>query len=156
VQQTDLGLNLSTKRTRTREFLAQMDRVMPWGDLVAVVSPYTRESNAGRPPFAVLTMLRMYFMQRWFTLSDPAMEEALHDVPVFREFAGLSLGDRLPDESTILRFRHLLEKHKLANQILATVNELLQRKGLMLKAGTVVDRGVRGGADGAGLPGPAP
>ena len=67
------------------------------------------------------------------------MEEALHDVPLFREFAGLSLGDRLPDESTILRFRHLLEKHKLADQILATVNELLQRKGLMLKAGTVVD-----------------
>jgi IS5 family transposase len=78
-------------------------------------------------------------MQQWFTLSDPAMEEALHDVPLFREFAGLSLGDRLPDESTILRFRHLLEKHKLADQILATVNDLLQRKGLMLKAGTVVD-----------------
>ena len=139
MQQTDLGLNLSTKRTRKREFLAQMDRVMPWGDLVAVVSPYTRESKTGRPPFAVLTMLRIHFMQQWFTLSDPAMEEALHDVPLFREFAGLSLGDRLPDESTILRFRHLLEKHKLADQILATVNDLLQRKGLMLKAGTVVD-----------------
>jgi IS5 family transposase len=139
MQQTDLGLNLSTKRTRKREFLAQMDRVMPWADLVAVVSPYTRESKTGRPPFAVLTMLRIHFMQQWFTLSDPAMEEALHDVPLFREFAGLSLGDRLPDESTILRFRHLLEKHKLADQILATVNDLLQRKGLMLKAGTVVD-----------------
>jgi IS5 family transposase len=139
MQQTDLGLNLSTKRTRKREFLSQMNRVMPWGDLVAVVSPYTRESKTGRPPFAVLTMLRIHFMQQWFTLSDPAMEEALHDVPLFREFAGLSLGDRLPDESTILRFRHLLEKHKLADQILATVNELLQRKGLMLKAGTVVD-----------------
>ena len=139
MQQTDLGLNLSTKRTRKREFLSQMDRVMPWGDLVAVVSPYTRESKTGRPPFAVLTMLRIHFMQQWFTLSDPAKEEALHDVPLFREFAGLSLGYRLPDESTILRFRHLLEKHKLADQILATVNELLQRKGLMLKAGTVVD-----------------
>jgi len=139
MQQTDLGLNLSTKRTRKREFLSQMNRVMPWGDLVAVVSPYTRESKTGRPPFAVLTMLRIHFMQQWFTLSDPAMEEALHDVPLFREFAGLSLGDRLPDESTILRFRHLLEKHKLADQILATVNDLLQRKGLMLKAGTVVD-----------------
>ena len=139
MQQTDLGLNLSTKRTRKREFLAQMDRVMPWADLVAVVSPYTRESKTGRPPFAVLTMLRIHFMQQWFTLSDPAMEEALHDVPLFREFAGLSLGDRLPDESTILRFRHLLEKYKLADQILATVNDLLQRKGLMLKAGTVVD-----------------
>lgn len=139
MQQTDLGLNLSIKRTRKREFLAQMERVMPWGDLVAVVSPYSRESKTGRPRFAVLTMLRIHFMQQWFTLSDPAMEEALHDVPLFREFAGLSSGDRLPDESTILRFRHLLEKHKLADQILATVNELLQRKGLMLKAGTVVD-----------------
>jgi IS5 family transposase len=139
MQQTDLGLNLSIKRTRKREFLAQMERVMPWGDLVGVVSPYSRESKTGRPRFAVLTMLRIHFMQQWFTLSDPAMEEALHDVPLFREFAGLSSGDRLPDESTILRFRHLLEKHKLADQILATVNELLQRKGLMLKAGTVVD-----------------
>ena len=139
MQQTDLGLNLSTKRTRKREFLAQMDRVVPWGDLVALVSPCTRESKTGRPPFAVLTMLRIHFMQQWFTLSDPAMEEALHDVPLFREFAGLTLGQRLPDESTILRFRHLLEKDKLADQILATVNELLQRKGLMLKAGTVVD-----------------
>jgi IS5 family transposase len=78
-------------------------------------------------------------MQQWFTLSDPAMEEALHDMQLFREFAGLTLGQRLPDETTILRFRHLLEKHKLADQILATVNDLLQRKGLMLKAGTVVD-----------------
>jgi IS5 family transposase len=139
MQQTDLGLNLSTKRTRKREFLAQMDRVMPWGDLVAVVSPYSRESKTGRPPLAVLTMLRIHFMQQWFTLSDPAMEEALHDVPLFREFAGLTIGRRLPDETTILRFRHLLEQHKLADQILATVNDLLQRKGLMLKAGTVVD-----------------
>ena len=139
MQQTDLGLNLSTKRTRKREFLAQMDSVVPWDDLVAVVAPYSRQSKTGRPPFAVLTMLRIHFMQQWFTLSDPAMEEALHDIALFREFAGLSLGDRLPDESTILRFRHLLEKHKLADQILATVNELLLRKGLMLKAGTVVD-----------------
>ena len=139
MQQTDLGLNLSTKRTRKREFLSQMDRVMPWGDLVAVVSPYTRESKTGRPPFAVLTMLRIHFMQQWFTLSDPAMEEALHDVPLFREFAGLNYEMRLPDESTILRFRHLLEKHKLGDAILATVNVILQHHGLLLKAGTVVD-----------------
>ena len=84
-------------------------------------------------------MLRIHFMQQWFTLSDPAMEEALHDVPLFREFAGLTVGQRLPDETTILRFRHLLEEHKLSDQILATVNELLRSKGLLLKAGTVVD-----------------
>ena len=84
-------------------------------------------------------MLRIHFMQQWFTLTDPAMEEALHDTPLFREFAGLGWDTRLPDESTILRFRHLLEKHKLAEQILATVNDLLRDKGLLLKAGTVVD-----------------
>jgi IS5 family transposase len=84
-------------------------------------------------------MLRVHFMQQWFTLSDPAMEEALHDIALFREFAGLGWDSRIPDESTILRFRHLLEKHKLAEQMLATINELLRDKGLMLKAGTVVD-----------------
>ena len=139
MQQTDLGLNLSTKRTRKREFLAQMERVVPWADLVALIAPYAPEGKKGRPPFAVQTMLRIHFMQQWFTLSDPAMEEALHDVPLFREFAQLSWDQRLPDESTILRFRHLLEKHKLAEQILAVVNDMLISKGLLLKAGTVVD-----------------
>jgi len=139
MKQSDLGLNLTTKRTRKREFLAQMERVVPWGSLVELVAPYAPEGKRGRPPFAVEAMLRVHFMQQWFTLSDPAMEEALHDTPLFREFAGLGWDTRLPDESTILRFRHLLEKHKLAEQILELVNELLRAKGLLLKAGTVVD-----------------
>ena len=139
MKQTDLGLNLTTKRTRKREFLAQMERVVPWPALVELVAPYAPEGTKGRPPFAVEAMLRIHFMQQWFTLSDPAMEEALHDVPLFREFAGLGWDSRLPDESTILRFRHLLERHKLADQILALVNDLLIGKGLLLKAGTVVD-----------------
>jgi len=139
MQQAELGLNLSTKRTRKREFLAQMERVVPWSELEALVAPHAPEGRRGRPPFAVRTILRIHFMQQWFTLSDPAMEEALHDVPLFREFAGLNYEVRLPDESTILRFRHLLEEHKLAEQILQTVNEMLQAKGLLLKAGTVVD-----------------
>jgi IS5 family transposase len=85
-------------------------------------------------------MLRIHFMQQWFNLSDPAMEDALHDVPLFREFAGLGgWDDRLPDESTILRFRHVLDKHKLAGQILQTVNDLLTAKGLLLRQGMVVD-----------------
>jgi IS5 family transposase len=117
-----------------------MERVVPWGELVALVTPYLPEGKRGRPPFAPETMLRIHFMQQWFNLSDPAMEEALHDVPLFREFAGLGTwDDRLPDESTILRFRHVLEKHKLAPQMLHTVNELLTAKGLLLKSGTVVD-----------------
>ncbi|MEY2932845.1 MAG: hypothetical protein RL033_3594 [Pseudomonadota bacterium] len=140
MKQADLGLNLSTKRTRKREFLGEMNRVVPWAALVELVAPHAPEGKRGRPPFAVETMLRIHFMQQWFTLSDPAMEEALHDVPLFREFAGLdNWSTRLPDESTILRFRHLLEKHKLAERMLVTVNELLRGKGLLLKAGTVVD-----------------
>ena len=139
MQQADLGLGLSIKRTRKREFLAQMERVVPWDALVKVITPYAPASKTGRPPFTVQTMLRIHFMQQWFTLSDPAMEEALHDIPMFREFAGLAVGQRLPDESTILRFRHLLEKHQLAQRILAVVNDELGAKGLMLKAGTVVD-----------------
>jgi len=133
-------LGTSTKRTRRREFLDEMDRVVPWSDLVAQIAPFMPEGKRGRPPFPVESLLRIHFMQQWFTLSDPAMEEALHDMPLFRDFAGLGgWDDRLPDESTILRFRHVLEKHKLAERILATVNLLLGAKGLMLRSGTVVD-----------------
>jgi transposase, IS5 family len=139
MNQADLGLNLSTKRTRKREFLEEMQTVVPWAELVGLIAPYAPEGKKGRLPFAVESMLRVHFMQQWFTLSDPAMEEALHDVPLFREFASLSWDSRLPDESTILRFRRLLETHQLAEQIFATVNALLVDKGLMLKAGTVVD-----------------
>ncbi len=140
MKQADLGLSLSTKRTRKREFLEEMNRVVPWAQLVALVAPFAPEGKKGRPPFAVETMLRLHFMQQWFGLSDPAMEEALHDVPLYREFAHLdNWMTRLPDESTILRFRHLLEKHKLAEQILAVINDMLSGKGLMLRAGTVVD-----------------
>jgi len=113
---------------------------VPWSDLVAQIAPFMPEGKRGRPPFPVESLLRIHFMQQWFTLSDPAMEEALHDVPLFRDFAGLGgWDDRLPDESTILRFRHVLEKNKLAERILATVNLLLGAKGLMLRSGTVVD-----------------
>jgi len=140
MKQASLGLGQSTKRTRRREFLGEMEQVVPWANLVSLVWPYLPEGRRGRPPFAAEAMLRIHFMQQWFNLSDPAMEDALHDVPLFREFAGLGgWDDRLPDESTILRFRHVLEKHKLADQILQTINELLTAKGLLLKSGTVVD-----------------
>jgi IS5 family transposase len=116
-----------------------MERVVPWADLVGLITPYAPEGKRGRPPFAVETMLRIHFMQQWFTLSDPAMEESPHDVPLFREFAGLNWDTAVTDETTILRFRRLLEEHKLSAQILGLVNELLGVKGLMLRAGTVVD-----------------
>ncbi len=140
MKQVDLGLNLSRKKTRKREFLEEMTRVVPWKDLTALIEPHYPKGKTGRPPMGLEVMLRVHLLQQWFGLSDPAMEEALHDVPLYREFAGLE-GPmrRLPDESTILRFRHLLEKHNLGDAILATVNVILQRHGLMLKAGTVVD-----------------
>ena len=140
MKQLGLGLNLSTKRTRKREFLDEMERVVPWAALVQVVEPYYPKARTGRPPFGIETMLRIHYLQQWFALSDPAMEEALHDMPVFREFAKLNDGvARLPDETTILRFRHLLEKHDLAIDMLRVVNDILQAKGLMMKKGTVVD-----------------
>jgi IS5 family transposase len=120
MQQTVLRLGLSMKRTRRRELLAQMEQVVPWADLMQLVSQYAPQRKTGRPPFDVLTMLRIHFMQQSFTLNDPAIEEALHDVPLFRDFAGRTLGRCLPDETTILRFRHLLEQHKRAEQRLAT------------------------------------
>jgi IS5 family transposase len=138
--QLGLGLDLSTKRTRKREFLDEMRRVVPWSRLIALIEPHYPKGRTGRPPFPIATMLQIHFMQQWFGLSDPAMEEALYDVPLYREFAGLDEGvTRLPDESTILRFRHLLETHGLAVQMLALVNEILSEKGLMLRAGSAVD-----------------
>ena len=138
--QLGLGLDLSTKRTRKREFLDEMRRVVPWSRLIALIEPHYPRGKTGRPPFPIATMLQIHFMQQWFGLSDPAMEEALYDVPLYREFAGLDEGmTRLPDESTILRFRHLLETHGLAAQMLTLVNEILSEKGLMLKAGSAVD-----------------
>jgi len=140
MKQQSLGLGSSSKRTRKHELLSEMERVVPWSDLVALIAPYMPEGRRGRPPFAIEAMLRIHFMQQGFTLSDPAMEEPLNDVPLFRDFAGLDgWDDRLPDESTILQFLHLLEEHKLAPEILKTINALLQARGLLLRAGTVVD-----------------
>ena len=139
MKQSRLDLNLSTKKTRKQELLAQMELVVPWGALVDLIAPYYPEGKNGRPPFALQTMLRIHCMQQWFDLSDLGMEEAFFDTPVYREFAQLDANGRLPDESTILRFRHRLERHKLGEQILATVNDLLAAQGLLLKAGTAVD-----------------
>ena len=136
------GYERKTKRTRKREFLDEMNLVVPWGELVSLIAPHAPAAGVkgGRPPFAVETMLRIHFLQQWFNLSDPSMEEALYDTPMFREFTGLDMGeDNLPDESTILRFRHLLERNNLSLQMLATVNATLTAKGLLLKQGTVVD-----------------
>ena len=137
------GFELVTKRTRKRVFLDEMSLVVPWTELVGLIRPFAASSTGvkgGRPPFAVETMLRIHFLQQWFGLSDPAMKEALHDVSLYCEFARLDPGSmRLPDEATILLFRHLLEDNNLSIQLLAAINATLAAKGLMLKTGTVVD-----------------
>jgi IS5 family transposase len=128
------------KQTRREKFLGEMEAVVPWGGLLWVIAPYYPKAGNGRRPYELSAMLRIHFMQQWFALSDPRMEDALHDVPVMREFAGLGgRNDRLPDETTILRFRHLLDRHHLAEGVLGTVNHALSHKGLVLRAGTVVD-----------------
>jgi IS5 family transposase len=139
MKQASFDMNLSVKKTRKSEFLGQMELVVPWQALVELIAPFYPEGRTGRPPFSLEAMLRTHFMQQWFTLSDLAMEEAFFDTPIYREFAKLDAWGRLPDESTILRFRHRLEKHKLAEQVLGVVNEMLVERGLLLKAGTAVD-----------------
>ena len=137
--QQELGLNLSTRRTRKAVFLEEMNLVVPWMELLSLIAPHAPRAKTGRPPFELATMLRIHFLQQWFGLSDLLMEEALFETALYREFAGLSSVERIPDRVSILRFRHLLEENQLAEQILATVNATLADKGLMLRQGTVVD-----------------
>jgi IS5 family transposase len=142
MDQITLGLDPLPKKTRKEVFLDEMNQVVPWAELVTLIQPHARGAHqalGGRPPFPIETMLRIHCLQLWWNLSDPAMEEELHERPLYRRFAGLEGAARVPDESTILRFRHLLEKHQLASQLLATINAGLARQGLMLKTGTVVD-----------------
>jgi IS5 family transposase len=143
MKQASLKLNLTVKKTRKQVFLEQKEQVAPWAALVELIAPYYPQGNTGRAPFSLQTMLRIHFMQQWFTLSDPGMEEAFLDTPLYREFAQLEEFGRLPDESTILRFRQRLERHQLAQQILGVVNGILIERGLLLKAGTVVDATLR-------------
>ncbi len=142
MDQITLGLDPLPKKTRKEVFLDEMNQVVPWAELVALIQPHARGAHqalGGRPPFPVETMLRIHCLQLWWNLSDPAMEEELHERPLYRRFAGLDGAPRVPDETTILRFRHLLEKHELAPQVMAIINHGLARQGLMLKTGTVVD-----------------
>ncbi len=131
---------LTSKRTRKRVFLDEMNTVVPWAALETLIAPHYPKGTAGRPVTGISTMLRVHFMQQWFGLSDPAMEEALHDVAIYRQFITQPDGSlTIPDETTILRFRHLLERHQIAPKILAAVNTLLAMKGLLLKQGTAID-----------------
>ena len=128
------------KVTRKAEFLAEMNVVVPWSRLEGLIRPVYPKAGRGRRPTPLSVMLRIHFLQHWFGYSDPAMEEALHDMPLLRQFAGLdAFEDTIPDETTILKFRHLLEANALAVALFAEVNAVLSEKGLSLRNGTVVD-----------------
>ncbi|MFO0350473.1 MAG: IS5 family transposase [Alphaproteobacteria bacterium] len=127
------------KTTRKERFLAEMEQVVPWASFLKLIAPVYPEAGNGRRPYPLETMLRVYLMQNWFSLSDPAMEDALYDMPALRQFAGLTSLDAVPDETTILNFRHLIEEYELAQEIFGCVVRLLRRRGLMLKEGTMVD-----------------
>jgi len=128
------------KTTRRAQFLEEMNRILPWKDLCAVVQPYFPAGEAGRVPIPLERMLRIHLLQQWFNLSDPAAEEALYDIISMRTFAGIDLGRaRVPDETTICKFRHLLEKHKLGEAIFKTINAYLRKNGVKVSTGTIVD-----------------
>lgn len=127
------------KRTRREVFLEEMEQVVPWKALLKVIEPFYPVAGQGRRPYPLESMLRVHLMQNWFALSDPAMEEALYEITSLRTFAGLELTGPIPDETTILNFRHLLEEYELAEDILKQINGLLARKGLLLKRGSIVD-----------------
>ena len=126
------------KQTRKELFLIEMDQVVPWKGLIALIEPHYPKGEGGRPAYQLMAMLRVHLMQNWFGYSDPAMEEALYETTILRQFAGLNL-ERIPDETTILNFRRLLEKHELAAGILAVINGYLGDRGLSLRQGTIVD-----------------
>ena len=127
------------KKTRREVFLDEMEQVVPWKVMLGLIAPHYPVAGRGRRPYPLESMLRVHLMQNWFALSDPAMEEALYEIASLRAFARLSLSEPIPDETTILNFRHLLEENDLAEDILAAVNKLLARKGLLLKKGSIVD-----------------
>jgi transposase, IS5 family len=128
------------KITKREKFLSEMDQVIPWSRLIEAIKPHYPEAGNGRPPMGVAKMLRIYFLQQWYNLSDPAIEEALYDSETMRRFVGIENGqDTIPDESTVCLFRHLLEEHRLPDRIFAEVKELLSERGLMMHQGTIVD-----------------
>lgn len=134
------GFEKYGRKTRREQFLDEMEQVVPWAELEALVRPHYPKGANGRPPVGLGIMLRVYFLQQWFNLSDPAAEDALYESAVLRRFAGVDLGRApAPDETTILHFRHLLEKHSLGGAMLDAVNLHLEARGLRIATGTIVD-----------------
>jgi len=144
MQQTTLAQQAEfqrySKKTRREQFLDEMEAVMPWAELRALIEPHYPKGDNGRPPVGLGIMLRVYFLQHWFNLSDPGVEDALYESPVLRRFSGIDLGRApVPDETTILNFRHLLEAHDLCGEMLDAVNHYLECRGIRITTGTIVD-----------------
>jgi len=134
------GFERYTKKTRRAVFLEEMEQVVPWRKLCAVIEPHYPQPGNGRRPKELEQMRRIYFLQQWFNLADPAVEEALYDSATLRQFVGIDLGaEPVPDETTVCKFRHLLEEHNLGEEILGTVNLHLETKGVRITTGTIVD-----------------
>jgi IS5 family transposase len=134
------GFEQYRRPTKRDMFLATMEQIVPWQELCAVIEPYYPKPGNGRPPVGLERMLRMYFVQHWFNLADEACEEALLDSTALRRFVGIDLGrERVPDGTTLLKFRRLLEQHELGKQLFAKVGEVLQAKGMKVGTGTIVD-----------------
>jgi IS5 family transposase len=134
------GFDRYGKTTRRAAFLAEMDRVVPWVELCALIEPFYPKAGNGRPPIGLERMLRIYFLQQWFNLSDPAVEEALYDSMAMRSFVGIDLGrEPVPDETTACKFRHLLEKHEIGRQLFEQVHAHLEAQGIKVSKGTIVD-----------------
>jgi IS5 family transposase len=134
------GFEAYRKTTRKAEFLSRMDTLVPWAEFCAVIEPYYPKAGDGRPPVGLERMLRMYFIANWFNLSDVACEDAMYDVQAFRDFCQFDLGrERIPDATTLLNFRHLLEQHDLGAAMFSKVGELLLANGMKLSGGTIVD-----------------
>jgi len=137
---TGTGFELHARPTRKAEFLAKMESLMPWSALCALVEPHYPKAGNGRPPIGLERMLRMYWVANWFNLADEACEDAMYDIPVFREFCGFDLGrERIPDATTLLKFRHLLEENDFGKEMFARVGALLQANGVKVSGGTIVD-----------------
>ncbi len=138
-----VGFERYSKTTKRAAFLDEMNRVVPWRELCALIEPVYPKAGKGRAPVGLERMLRIYFLQQWFNLSDPGAEEALYDSLAMRQFVGIDLGrEPVPDETTLCKFRHLLERHDLGAAVFQCVHEHLEQHGLKLSAGTIVDASI--------------
>ena len=135
------GFEKYRKKTRKEQFLDEMEQIIPWQELTKAIEPYyPKPEGAGRPPVGMERMLRIHFLQHWFDLSDPGAEEALYDSRAMRHFVGIDLGrEPVPDETTICKFRHLMERHDLGDELFRLVNVYLEENGMRVSRGTIVD-----------------